>query len=705
MNSKKIIIVVLAAIIILGGFGFFIYQKLSQSFYSSVLAELTQKQQTFSPYTKYEPSFVIDKSRNKVYYVFKAMDDNDIWQIWGASSDLDGNNWQEIKLTSSSENKQRPGIIYDSKDDLIYYFYRIGSEKGASERIPSSLRMAVKKPNEQNWHNERELVGNGGVDDTAGAVLDSVRRLIIFAYTKDNQITTAFLDLRDGKFKETVHTQTQEMNFIPNLTYDEDAGLAYIVFPRARTPRTFDNKDLWLAKVYNDGSGYEEKRLTQTEYDNIWPFATLDLSRQKIYISYAFFGSKPTYSAEGIPRVREERKLGVTNLDGSNWKNFDRSGLGIFGIDSQSGVLYGMYQEPKKDLSKNEKAVRYFVIYDPSKNEVKKQLIPSGDEQTYYDMSFQKFDNETRRLFGSQQVCRYQGERGIECQVWTYTGRVLAKGEKSTVPAQTKAEMAPAQFRQLPGFKIIATQTLSDKIKINTNRKLSVPLDVKITSDNQEVKWQPSQLEFLDQDKAFQITLPMPLAKYEVIYKICAISDPQQPECKEGTLSYPGESSVSPQQQDGAMKAGVYEGADFTISVPSGWVAAQIPGTLVSITNINESHENDPVVQTINFRSYFAVLGGGNEGKNLEQIVSETKQGLAQAGVSNVSEKDDTIASMPAKILEMSISQQEADFKAMMVILVKSGKYFMISYNTTAKKWAEYKNVFYQNAKSFELKF
>ncbi|MBI5401757.1 hypothetical protein HZB05_02960 [Candidatus Wolfebacteria bacterium] len=698
------ILVSVIVIIVLGISGFFAYQKFFQSSYSSVLVEFTQKQQTFSPYTKYEPSFAVDKSRSKIYYIFKAMDDNDIWQIWSASSDLNGNNWREVKQTNSPENKQRPAIIYDPKDDFIYYFYRIGNEMGASERTPNSLRMAVKKPSEQNWHDEEELIGNDGINDTINVTLDSARHLIVFAYTKNNQVTTASLNLDSGTFKETMHTETREMNFIPSLAYDESAGLSYIVFPRARTPKSFDNKDLWLAKVKSDGSGYEEKRLTQTNYDNTWPFVTLDLSRQRIYVSYAFFGAKPTYSPEGIPRVNEEIKLGMANLDGTGWENVGKGGLRIFGVDNQTGVLYGIYQEPTKNLGQSEKAVRYFAAYDPNKNEILKQLIPSGDEQTYYDAIFQKFDNETRQLFGAQQVCRFEGERGIECQIWTYTGVVLKKGERPTALSQTSVEMAPVQPRQLAAFKIIKIDAFSSGFKINTNRKLSVPLDVKITSGGQEVKWQPNQLKFLDQDKAFEIALPMPLAQYDVSYKICAISDPQKPECKESNFSYPGESSNKQTQRGVSIKAGIFEGTDFTISVPSGWVAAQIPGTLVSITNINESQENDPAAQATNFKSYFAVLGGVDEGKNLEQITSETKQGLEKTGILVLSEKGDTIGGVPAKILEMSVSQQGANFKAMMVIFVKSGKYFMISYNTTAKKWPEYKDVFYQNAKSFKFK-
>lgn len=699
---KTKILIILIALISLGVGGFLIYEKVVPPSYSYVLAEFIQKQQTLSPYTKYEPSFTIDRERQKIYYVFKAMDDNDIWQIWSASSDLDGNNWQETKQTDSPENKQRPAIIFDQKDDLIYYFYRTGNETGASERITRRLVMATKKPNEEKWRQEKELVGDDGIDDTISVALDSSRRLIIFTYTKDNQVVTAFLNLDNGEFKKTIHTQTEEMNFLPNLTYEESNGIAYIVFPRARAQQNFEQKDLWLARVYSDGSGYEERRLTQTENDNTWPFVTLDLARQKLYVSYSFFGAKPTYSLQGIPRVKEEIKIGRANLDGTGWENLGKGGLRIFGIDKQNGFLYGIYQEPKKNLEQNEKAVRYFAVYDPNKNKLEKQFIPSGDELTYYDAISQKFDDETNRLFGAQQVCRFTGERGIECQIWTYTGRLL-KGKKPTLPVQKSAEMAPPQFRQLPEFKIISIQTVSNKIKINTNRKVSMPVEIKVTSNGQEIKWEPRQLSQIDQDKGIELRFDNPLSSYEVSYKICALGDTTASRCKEGTTSYSGQEWLTQ-----TFPSGVFEGEDFRITIPEGWVGTtQLTGTLLTIVKPDETHPDDPAVQSLNFKSYITVLLDKTEGMSVSQLGEAYKDTLIASipGSSVTGFSDDVINNLPAKIYELDIPQQGINFKLVSEVVAKGDKVFIISLNTTPSKLPIYKNSFYQTAQTFEFKY
>ena len=108
--------------------------------YKYDLAEFSQKQQTFSPYTKYVPAVEIDKSRNKLYFVFKVMDDNNVWQAWTGVSDLDGNNWKETQQTKSAEGIERISEIYSPKNDLLYYFYRTSSKL---------LMMATKSPNER----------------------------------------------------------------------------------------------------------------------------------------------------------------------------------------------------------------------------------------------------------------------------------------------------------------------------------------------------------------------------------------------------------------------------------------------------------------------------------------------------------------------------------------------------------------------------
>src|SRR3989344_3354098 len=596
--------------------------------YAYSLAEFTQKQQTFSPYTKYEPSFAIDKARGKIYYVFKVMDDNDIWQIWTATSDLDGNNWKQVQQTSSYENKQRPGIIYDPKDDLLHYFYRTGSEHGAAEKIPRRLITAVKKPSEEKWRNERMLISNDEIDDTISIALDTVRHRLILVYTKDNQITTARI--------------------------------------------------------------------------------TLDIPRQRFYVYYISFSEPTTYSREGVPNVKERKNLGFANLDGSNWRILrDKNSFSIFGINPNNGVLYGLYQEPYQEMHQGEGNVRYFVVYDPDKNQLEKQPIPSGDRLTYYDAAYRTWDSESNRLFGVQQVCRSAEARAIECQIWTYHGRVL-NGKKSALTPQTKAEMALIQPRELPEFKLISAKGFGNKIKINTNRKLSMPVWIEFGSEGLKIEWKPEQLSQVDQDKGIELLFVEPLTSYQATYKVCALSDPSEPpKCLEGNILYPpAGQEQSPFQ--GKTSQNIFESDYFTISVPQGWsTQAQFPGTLATIINVNEVHPEDRNAQRINFKSYITVSFDNVQGRTLNQIVDTIKDDLIKtipsAALSSSSEK--TIDGMPAKSLEITLTQQDINIMVSLIIVMKGDRYFVISLNTPISRWQEYKDLFYQIAKSFKFKY
>lgn len=538
MKTKIIIGGLLGILLVVGGFWF--YRHRTKISYGYTLAEFVQKQQTFSPYTKYEPSLAFNQARNKIYYVFKVMDDDNVWQVWTAESDLDGSNWRETQQTTTPENKQRPSVVYDPRGDLLYYFYRTGSDVGAAERIPRRLLMATKEIDEEEWQNERELIGSDGIDDTVVTVLDSKNQQILLVYTKNNQITTARLNLDTRELAEAVHTTTTEMNFIPHAAFDEGSGTLYIVFPRARTSQTFDNKDLWLARVKSDGSGYQETRLTETGFDNTWPFISLDTAREKLFISYSSFSEATTYSAEGVGAHRERLNVATASLEGSSFKLLrDKNGFRIMGINSESGVLYGMYEKTYKEMPQGEGNERYFVSLDPSKNKFQTQLIPSGDRLTDYDASYYRYDAETRKIFGAQQVCHPAEDRGMECQIWTYHGRVL-NGQKSGMAPQTEALMAPPPPRELPALELIRAEAQANKIQINTNRKLSMPVWLTIKSGGQEIKWEPSWLEQIDQDRGVQVRFPQNLSAYTVIYKVCALSDPEKgEECLEGVLTFP----------------------------------------------------------------------------------------------------------------------------------------------------------------------
>jgi len=151
---------------------------------------------------------------------------------------------------------------------------------------------------------------------------------------------------------------------------------------------------------------------------------------------------------------------------------------------------------------------------------------------------------------------------------------------------------------------------------------------------------------------------------------------------------------------------GLYVGDDFTIVSPKDWIQTHLPSTLVSFQNPNEKHPEGSAASKINFKSYIAVSFDNTQGKTLEEITELVKQQVQAVApsVSFGSETDEMIDGQSAKIIEADLNQQNVDFKVLMAVVMKSDKYFTISANTTAQKWTEYSEIFYDTIRSFKFK-
>ncbi|GEM_PF-1441221 len=151
-----------------------------------------------------------------------------------------------------------------------------------------------------------------------------------------------------------------------------------------------------------------------------------------------------------------------------------------------------------------------------------------------------------------------------------------------------------------------------------------------------------------------------------------------------------------------------YEGEDFSVVIPEGWTKSQqsLPGTLLTLYKIGESHADDPNAQKINFKSYIAISFDRTQGKTLSQILDMTKQILLQTLPSakiNVLPQE-IIDSQKADLIEIRLTQMDVQFKVLVAVVVKGDTYFTVSANTTEKKWTSYKADFYKALKSMTLK-
>lgn len=180
-----------------------------------------------------------------------------------------------------------------------------------------------------------------------------------------------------------------------------------------------------------------------------------------------------------------------------------------------------------------------------------------------------------------------------------------------------------------------------------------------------------------------------------------------------GKIAFPDRSSGSKNTAASPVPSptpapNIWEADDFSIVIPEGWQksAQPLPGSLLTIYKINEDHSSDLNAQKINFKSYIAVSFDNREGRTRPQLLDLVKQSLTQisqnAKFSGFTEKP--VNDQPADFGELSITQQNVNYKVLIVLIIKGDKFFTISANTTALKWPDYKDLLYQTAKSIKLK-
>jgi len=106
------------------------------------------------------------------------------------------------------------------------------------------------------------------------------------------------------------------------------------------------------------------------------------------------------------------------------------------------------------------------------------------------------------------------------------------------------------------------------------------------------------------------------------------------------------------------------------------------------------------------FKSYFAVAYESAPDRNMEEFIQYTKDQLIEGGVGIeiILEENITIDSREAYLMEGEVEQQEADFKASIVIVKGDGDdMWFITFNTALNNWEKYKDLFNETIYSFKI--
>jgi len=144
----------------------------------------------------------------------------------------------------------------------------------------------------------------------------------------------------------------------------------------------------------------------------------------------------------------------------------------------------------------------------------------------------------------------------------------------------------------------------------------------------------------------------------------------------------------------------------FSIEIPDGWEETRgIPGISAMIANLDEENE-DPEVIKMGFKSYFAVAYESATNRTMEEFVEYTKNELIESGteIEIIAEKNIIINSREAYLIEGELEQEEANFKAFIVIVKGDGNdMWFITFNTALNGWERYQSLFDQVAQSFTL--
>jgi len=155
-----------------------------------------------------------------------------------------------------------------------------------------------------------------------------------------------------------------------------------------------------------------------------------------------------------------------------------------------------------------------------------------------------------------------------------------------------------------------------------------------------------------------------------------------------------------------ATQENTYIGDDFIILKPADWTQSQVSGTLVSFHNTSEVHPESSAAMKINFQSYLAVSFDMTNERTLNEINDfvGAQIGASVSSAEPVSSEDETVDGQPAKFNVFTMNQQEVDYTVFLAVILKGDKYYTMSGNTTTDKWTDYKDMFYQVARSFVFK-
>ena len=160
---------------------------------------------------------------------------------------------------------------------------------------------------------------------------------------------------------------------------------------------------------------------------------------------------------------------------------------------------------------------------------------------------------------------------------------------------------------------------------------------------------------------------------------------------------------------DGSEAGGgesVLEKNDFSIMMPKDWAETAAPtGVSAMVVNVNEE-VTEPEAQRINFKTYYTVVYDTLNQRSREEYFQGMAASLNQAvpGFVVVREGEEKIDNQDAYFVEAEFNQRDIDFKILLVVFMGEGEsVWIVTFNGLKSAWDDYKDSFYQVARSFKV--
>ena len=165
--------------------------------------------------------------------------------------------------------------------------------------------------------------------------------------------------------------------------------------------------------------------------------------------------------------------------------------------------------------------------------------------------------------------------------------------------------------------------------------------------------------------------------------------------------------NASPVNTSSEQPQNKLETDDFSINLPDGWVKATSTKGLAAVAVKIGENINEPAVQKVNFKSYFAIIRDTLQEGGINEYLETLRYFLIESipGTAFTKEQDTVINNRPAHLIEMEFTQDGVDFKILTALIKgQNNDVWTVSFNTPKIAWDEYKKMFYDTADSFSLK-